>query len=301
MFATEKSPRIGFIGLGNVGNAAAPNLISSGFEVHGYDINPCPEFTAAGGIIMSDVTEIAKCDVILQSLPHAQAINAVLSKLQPLMSDRHTFIDLSSYALEEKKNNARWLADRGVKMLDCEISGLPFQILKKDAVIFKSGDRECVEAHTSVFDALADKHFYLGDFGTATNMKLIANTMVCVHNTMAAEALSLGEAAGIDPQLMIDVLGPSAAGSATFSNKAPLMLKGGFENGIGPFRHMFGYLQRTRDLALSVGRENAIPLLEASKAIFDVAETQGRHDQDIAAVIEVLNDMQKEAGHDARE
>jgi L-threonate 2-dehydrogenase len=157
--------------------------------------------------------------------------------------------------------------------------------------LFKSGDKSTIERCQAIFDAITDRHFYLGEFGAATKMKLIANMMVCVHDLMAAEALNLGKSVGLDPAQMVQVLGPSAAGSATFSNKAPLMLSREFANGRGPFRHMFGYLERAQALARSALSPAATPLLDCTRKIFDVAQQQGRHDQDIAAMIEVIETL----------
>ncbi len=178
------------------------------------------------------------------------------------------------------------------------MSGLPHQTETRTAVIFKSGDAATVEKAASIFNAITDRHFYLGPFGAATKMKLVANLMVCVHNLMAAEALHLGKSVGLDPAQMIEVLGSSAAGSATFSNKAPLMLSRQFERGRGPFRHMFGYLERAHGLALATGNSPATPLLDCTRRLFGLAEKQGRHDQDIAAMIEVIEELRAETAHD---
>jgi L-threonate 2-dehydrogenase len=279
---------IGFIGLGNVGSPAAINLLKGGFEVHGYDIRPNEAFISAGGIMETSLSGVASSQFIVQSLPSPSALGDSVSGLLPLLSPNTVLIEISSYPLDVKQGQADRLRQNGVVMLDCEVSGLPHQIENRSAVLFKSGDAAIIEQCKPIFDAITDRHFYLGQFGTATNMKLIANMMVCVHNLMAAEALNLGKSVGLDPDQMIQVLGASAAGSATFSNKAPLMLSRQFENGRGPFRHMFGYLQRAQALARAASTRPATPLLDCTRKIFDLAEEQGRHDQDIAAMIEVI-------------
>jgi 3-hydroxyisobutyrate dehydrogenase-like beta-hydroxyacid dehydrogenase len=290
--------KIGFIGLGNVGTPAAINLLSRGFEVRGYDIRPSAAFTAAGGTMEETVSRIAACKVIVQSLPTAAIFDDTITGLLPGLGAGSVVIELSSYALEVKQAGAARVRERGAVMLDCEVSGLPHQVENRSAVLFKSGDPAAVERCAAIFDAISDKHFYLGEFGAATKMKLIANMMVCVHDLMAAEALHLGRSVGLDMAQMIQVLGPSAAGSATFTNKAPLMMSRQFANGRGPFRHMFGYLERAQALAAGAVPVPATPLLECTRALFDRAQAQGRHDQDIAAIIEVLEGMSgPEAAH----
>ncbi len=284
-------PSIGFVGLGNIGGPAASNLLGAGFSVRGFDIRPNEEFASAGGHFVVSLAEIATCDVIIQSLPGPAALITTIDGLLPGLRPGQIIIELSSYPLDVKIAQAARVADAGAVMLDCEVSGLSFQFANRTAVLFKSGDETVVNACKPVFDALVDQHFFLGAFGAATKMKLIANMMVCVHDLMAAEALNLGRAAGLDPAQMVDVLKPSAAGSSTFANKAPLMLSRQFDTGRGPFSHMFGYLQRARDLADSCGARSATPLLERVTEIFAIAESQGRHTQDIAAILEVVESL----------
>jgi 3-hydroxyisobutyrate dehydrogenase-like beta-hydroxyacid dehydrogenase len=287
--------RIGFVGMGNVGLPMALHLVQRGFDVYGFDVRPNPQFSESGGKMVASLEEIARCGTIIHSLPTVAALSATVDGLLPGLSGGETIIDLSSYPLEDKLAQATRLHQAGATMLDCEVSGLPVQVINRSAVLFKAGDADIVSAHQDVFDAIADRHFYLGNFGAATKMKLIANMMVCVNDLVAAEALNLGRAAGLDVAQMIAVLGPSAAGSTTFMNKAPLMLSREFGAGRGPFSHMFGYLTRARALADTSGTGNAMPLLDATRRIFAIAESEKRHDQDIAAIIEVVEAMNDRA------
>jgi 3-hydroxyisobutyrate dehydrogenase-like beta-hydroxyacid dehydrogenase len=159
-------------------------------------------------------------------------------------------------------------------------------IEKRRAVIFKSAHGPTINSLEGVFNGMADLHFDLGKFGNATKMKIIANMMVCIHNLEAAEAINLGVKAGLDPQQMLRVLGPSAAGSSTFTNKAPLMLERRFASGPGPFSHMFRCLERAESLAADL--QVATPLLESARQVYSLAEAERRHDQDIAAIVEIV-------------
>ena len=171
-------------------------------------------------------------------------------------------------------------------MLDCEISGLPFMVADRTATIFQSGDQATLVSVQEVFEAMTNKRVNLGEFGAATKMKLLANMMVAIHNSVAGEVLNLARKAGIDPDEAIGALSKSAAGSVTFSNKAPLMVSGEFESGAGPFRHMFSYLRRVSALAKDVGAST--PLLDTVHRYYETAEAEGRADQDIAAIIDML-------------
>jgi 3-hydroxyisobutyrate dehydrogenase-like beta-hydroxyacid dehydrogenase len=287
----SETKRIGFVGLGNVGLPAATNLLDAGFDVVGYDIRPSEALVAAGGTMATDMAEIAACPLIIQSLPSDQALAATIDGLLPHLAPGQIVVEMSSYPLETKKAAAARVAETGAIMLDCEVSGLPFQVAERTAVLFASGDKAAVDACASAFGAFTARHFYLGGFGAATKMKLIANYMVCAHNLIGAEALNLGAAAGLDPAQMVEVLKPSAAGSTTFANKSALMLSRDFATGRGPFRHMFGYLDRALALARDSRVEAATPMLHRVREVYDIAREQGRHDQDIAGIIEVVEAM----------
>ena len=277
---------VGFVGLGNMGQPLSRNLLAAGFRVLGYDPKPSIAFQEAGGQMVASVAELGDASAIVLSLPSVNALRGAVDAFLPNCRPGQLVIDLSSYALADKRAQAERLAERGVTMLDCEISGLPAMALIRKAVIFKSGNAEAALRADPIFNAMAEEHFFLGEFGSATRLKLIANTMVCVHNLMAAEALNLGTRAGLAPEAIVKVLGPSAAGSATFRMKTPLMLRRQFENGSGPFRHMFGYLARAKELAENAGA--ATPLLDVARAVYARAEAENRHDQDIAAILEVV-------------
>lgn len=290
---------VGFVGLGNIGAAMAGNLLAAGHRVIGFDIAPRPEFEAAGGEVAKDIESLAAQlpdgAAMLQSLPNAEALEVSVRALEAAGREL-TLVDISSYELSAKQDAAARLARAGITMLDCEVSGLPPQVAARQAIIFKAGDADAIDRLAPIFDAVADRHVYLGAFGAATQMKLIANLMVCVHNLMAAEALTLGARSGIDPTQMIAALTPSAAGSATFGFKAPLMDARNFEEGRGPFRHMFGYLRRAANLAKTAGA--ATPLLDAALPLYLQAEREGRGDQDIAAIIEIVEAMDRKNDHE---
>ena len=279
--------KIGVIGLGNIGARMAGNLIQAGFEVSGFDVVRNASFIEQGGSWSESVGVLCEsADVIIHSLPSESALNSTVDHEMSSVRDGQIVIDLSSYPLPVKKNAASRLAEVGVVMLDCEISGLPKMVTDRTAVIFQSGNKAVVDSVENVFAGFAEKYFYLGEFGNATKIKLLANAMVFVHKLMAAEILNLAGKADLDPELVFNVLKNSAAGSTTFTNKAPIMLSREFTDGAGPFRHMFHYLPAASELA---GESGAVtPLIKTALEYCLRAESEGRHDEDIAAMIELI-------------
>lgn len=278
---------IGFVGLGNIGSPMSQNLLQAGFDVVGFDLVENSAFVKAGGRFADTVQDVGRqAEIIIQSLPTVAALESTVVGLLEVARDGQVVIDISGYPLQVKQQAADTLARHGVVMLDCEISGLPFMVANRTAVIFQAGNKECIDSHREVFDGMAGECFYLGEFGSATKMKLLANMLVAIHNSVAGEVLNLAARIGVDPETAVKVLGSSAGGSVTFTNKAPIMLARDFESGSGPFRHMVHYLDRAVEMARQSGA--ATPLLDKTLEFYQLAEEQGRGTQDIAAVIELL-------------
>jgi 3-hydroxyisobutyrate dehydrogenase-like beta-hydroxyacid dehydrogenase len=126
---------IGFIGLGNIGTPMSQNLLRAGFDVIGFDLVGNPAFVEAGGRFAESVQDVGRqADVIVQSLPTAAALESTITGLLEVAREGQVVIDISGYALEAKQQAAERLAQQGVAMLDCEISGLPFMVANRTAV-----------------------------------------------------------------------------------------------------------------------------------------------------------------------
>ncbi len=108
-------------------------------------------------------------------------------------------------------------------MLDAPISGTGPQATAKDIAIFASGDRADFERARNVLSHFARSVRYVGPFGAGSKMKYIANLLVAIHIVGAAEAIVLGEKAGLDPSLLVEVLADSAATSRMLEVRGPSM------------------------------------------------------------------------------
>ena len=102
---------IGSIGLGNIGEPMAINLIQSGYSVIGFDVIEKPKFVSAGGLQAKTIEELSKqTDLIVQSLPTVQALETTVDELIEFGRSGQIIIELSSYPLKNKKLQAARLA-----------------------------------------------------------------------------------------------------------------------------------------------------------------------------------------------
>jgi 3-hydroxyisobutyrate dehydrogenase len=283
---------IGVVGLGRTGMPVAHNLIARGHRVVGYRRSDASALVYAGGSVAGSVRDVAvRATTILTVLPSAAALDEVITGMLPVLGEDHVVIELGSHPPADKERQRAACAGRGATFLDGEISGTPAMVAARRAVLLVAGDRAASEAALAVCRDVTDHARYAGAFGAATQLKLVANLLVAVHTAAAAEAMLLVERAGLDPALAIDVLGLGAGGSTMFATRAPAMTARRFvDPAPGPVAMLAHYLAPIE--ALARASRAPIPMFEIAAELYRAALADGRADQDIACVIELL-DAQK--------
>ena len=290
-----RKPRVGLIGIGLIGLSVARNLIDRGFDVIGYRRTNIEQFLALGGCAARNCSEvIEQADIVLELLPSVEAFESVFEgpdSVVDLIRPGQIVASLSTYPIEVKQRQAERMRQRGAVLLDCEISGTPVMVSRRQAVVFLSGDEDAARRCEPVIRGFADKSFYLGAFGRASKMKLVANHLVALNNLAAAEAMLLGARSGLDPKLIVEVIGASAGGSTMFSVRAPMMAERRFSPAPGPLNTLEKYIDLVEAQARITG--TATPLMDTAIACYREALVGGRGEEDIAVMYEVLEAMQR--------
>ncbi len=287
--------RVGMLGLGIMGAAMSRNLIAAGHAVYGADPLPQPQADLremGGTVVPSAAAAAAECEVLVAVLPSVAALEQVVWGGEGLLAAGRSGLivaECSTFGLEDKLAARDALAEAGITLLDCPLSGTGAQAVTRDLAVYASGERAAFDACRPVFDGFARASHYLGEFGNGTKMKFVANLLVAIHNASAAEAFVLGMKAGLDPQMIYDVVGDGAGSSRMFQVRGPLMVRDEYE----PPTMKVDIWQK--DMAL-IGKFAAdlgvpTPLLAASAQLYTAAMAQGRGKQDTAAVCAVLEDM----------
>lgn len=281
--------KVGLIGLGSIGHPLAVNMIAKGLEVHGYRRSPMTEFAAAGGKPAASPKAVAEaCDIIAMVLPGEHETQEVLFGAQGLLASGRKgliIIDLSTYPLGEKEAFATRVQEAGSSMMDCPLSGVPSMVAARNGIIFASGEKYAFEKSKHVFEGMSDKFFYLGKFGDGLKMKFVANTLVSIHILAAAEALAMGVSAGLDRELMVKVLSPSAATSLQFQVRAPLMMKKQYEPVLAATSVLSKDVPMFIEFAKAMGAST--PLLEVAEKFYSRALGTPWESKDVASIIEL--------------
>jgi L-threonate 2-dehydrogenase len=286
--------RIGLIGIGLIGLPIAKHLIGAGYDVIGYRRSAAAEFEQAGGRLARSPQEVAEAaDIIFECLPDPTALAEVVSGplgIVHVARPGQILVNLSTSPLAVKRAQADALATKGAHMVEGEVSGLPSMVQAKRGVVFLAGDRELVEKVLPVVGAFAESRFYVGPFGCALKLKLIANHLVTVHVMAAAEAMALATKVGLAPELVVRVIGPGAGSSTQFNARAPMMAARRFEPVQGPFDTLAHYFPLVDEMASSSGA--VVPLFQAAAKYFRYGiEHEGRGEQDVACVFELIETL----------
>lgn len=289
----QDDKNVGMIGLGIMGSAMSKNLIAAGFSVIGYDVSSraVDAFKALGGSAVTSVTEVGKAaDILITSLPSAKALSDVTGELRTLPLGNRVVAETSTFTLEDKLAAQAQLAEAGIAMLDCPLSGSGSQALVRDVLVYGSGDKAQYDRCLPVFQGFSRAPHYLGAFGNGSKMKYVANLMVAVHTVVAGEAFTLARKAGLDPAQMFAVVSDGAAGSRALDVRGEMLISDTYL----PIRTMPLELWR-KDMRVIADFANSLacptPMFSAAVPLFNAAVASGFGDQDTAAVATVIEAM----------
>ena len=285
---------VGMLGLGIMGSAMSVNLIAAGFKVSGFDISPqrMEAFAKAGGTPALSPREVARhADVVISVLPSVAALDRCVSAADGILASGRSdlvLVEASTFPIEDKLR-IRDLCGSGIAMLDCPLSGTGAQAVTKDLSVYASGDAAACARCAPVFAGFARSQHYLGEFGNGSKMKFVANLLVAIHNVSTAEAFVLGMKAGLDPQMIYQVVGDGAGSSRMFQVRGPMMVRGEYEPATMKVDIWQKDMKIIAEFAAGLGAPT--PLLAASAAYYTAAMAQGRGGEDTAAVCAVMEEM----------
>jgi 3-hydroxyisobutyrate dehydrogenase/glyoxylate/succinic semialdehyde reductase len=280
---------VGIIGLGIMGGAIARNLVDRGWRVIGFDIDAArrAELGLANVSIAADVGQVARdAPILMTSLPTPAAVEDVARAIANSGEPSRIVVELSTLALADKLSFQSILTKAGHIALDCPLSGTGAQAKNRDLVVYASGDSNAIARCKSLFTDFAKQSADLGKYGNGSRMKFVANHLVAIHNVATAEAMILAERAGLDPKMVVDMVGPGAGGSRMFQMRAPMMVEGVYEPATMKVSTWKKDMAIIAEFADDLGC--ATPLFTLTQPVYAQAMAMGLGNQDTAAVFEVL-------------
>ncbi len=281
---------VGVIGLGPMGGNIAGNLLKNQFKVVGFDIQPdrmaaLDEF----GLDKADsVTAVAEqADILIASLPNASALQNVVEGVLGHEQPGQILIECSTLTVEQKLAAHEQIEAGGKIFLDSPISATPPMLAKMMASIYVSGNEDAYKESLPVLEGFTATNFYVGEVGNGSRMKFLANYLVHVHVTAAAECMVMGQKAGLDPKLIHTVLKEGAGSSRMFDIRGAMMAKSDYREGGGT---MFAVYEKDAavitEFAASV--KSPIDLYVSSRQKFNSAIALGLDHLDTSAVCKAI-------------
>jgi 3-hydroxyisobutyrate dehydrogenase-like beta-hydroxyacid dehydrogenase len=279
---------IGLVGLGLVGTAIAERLLAGGFDVVGFDIDSakCEHLKKLGGQAVNNPAQVAeKVDRVVLSLPETETVLQVVKGPGGILEAARPpkyIIDTTTGDPDETAAMAQRLAKRGIHFLDAPFSGSSRQIRNKKIVFMVGGDKTAFEDCRDIFQALADKIFYLGASGSGSRAKLASNLILGLNRLALAEGLVFASKLGLEPRAFLELLKVTPAYSAAMDVKGKKMLDGDFTPQARLRQH---YKDVSIILKYAENLEQELPLSKVHLDVLEKAIAAGDGELDNSAVI----------------
>lgn len=259
--------KVGLIGCGNMGSGMARQLLSEGCELMCYDPNQTSlnKVKALGAIAASSASRVAEnTHIIILSLPKASVVEAVMTEISASIQTNSIVLDTStsepatSQALS-KQGEASGAADADAArfaFIDGPVSGGPAAANAGTMTMLLGGDRAAIEKLQPVLEILTAKTVIVGASGAGHAAK-IANNMLCAANlVLVAEAVRLGEAAGVKAEDLLEGINAGSGRSGVSEVNFPKwVLNEGFDSGF-----TMGLMRKDVGLAVELARTSGVVL-----------------------------------------
>ena len=292
---TADQVKVGFIGLGNMGSRIAQRLLDHGYQLSVYDLDltKSKAIVAQSGVVAKNIVDLARTvDVVLSCLTNDEAVHNVYGGPEGFFAGAQpgtVVLEMSTISPETSRKLHRLGARNGIDVLDVAISGSTPAAEEGTLTLLAGGNSELFRAAEPIFQAIAKQYFLLGGPGSGTAMKLVVNTLLGIGMQAIAEAVVLGEKAGLDRERLLEVLSHTALIAPAHMGKLARIAGNDYSPQF-PLRLM----NKDFQLILEAAAQEHVPM-PAAEAAFRVNadELANGDEEDFSAV---LRRMEKVAG-----
>ncbi|MGA7836053.1 MAG: NAD(P)-dependent oxidoreductase [Acidimicrobiales bacterium] len=283
----EHAERIGFVGLGTMGQFMAANLARAGFPLTVWNrtASRAHDVVALGATLAATPAEVGRnSDIVIACLTDSPQVEAVLFQPNGLaegLTEGSLFIDCSTLSPLKAVEFAERLAGTGVAMLDAPVSGGSEGAKNAALSIMVGGDEASFSRAGAVFAAMGTSITHLGPIGAGQWAKAINQVILSGVYLGVAEGVTLGLKAGLDVEKVISAIKGGAAGSWVLENRSGRMIEDDYPLGFKISLHRKD-LGIGLELAHSVGA--ALPVASLAATFEDGLIAQGHGDDDNSAL-----------------
>jgi 2-hydroxymethylglutarate dehydrogenase len=285
---------IGFIGIGQMGKHMAKHILDAGYDLTVLDLNKAAatHLLEAGAKWCDTPKAMAEsCQMVITSLPTPQDVEQVVYGPDGLKSgwkDGDIYVDMSTNSPSVIRRIAEDARTIGVEVLDAPVSGGTKGAEMGTLTIIVGGNSATLERARKVLETMGQKIFPVGDVGCGNIAKLINNMIALTCSSISAEGFVLGVKAGIDPQILWDIINTSTGSNWALQQYTSGVLQGDFT----PY-YRLSLGRKDIGLATDMGKEYEVPLPVASMVEQKLVEAMaaGLGDKHVDAVILRLEEL----------
>ena len=284
--------KIGFVGLGDMGQAIVPRLLAAGHNVTGWNRtkakaapmlhlgmhwadSPC-EAACEADIVLSIVTDSAAARSV------ALGENGIISGLRK----NAVYLDMSTIAPDTSRAIAADFSKNDLTMMDAPISGTTLTLGQGKASLMVGGEKAAFDRVQPVLQSIGPKVTYIGAQGLAVQLKVALNMTLVIEVIGFCEGIALAEKGGVPREIAVDAFLKSVVASPVLDYRAPLILEGHISDAT------YGNVnlqQKDMLLALELGRQLGVPvpLGAAANEMLNACRGLGLDHHDFVTVYEV--------------
>ena len=283
--------KIGFIGMGIMGQPMARNLLKGGFDVTVYNrtASRAEALRADGAAVAATPAECASGkDIVITIVTDSPDVEAVLfgdKGAADAVTSGAVVVDMSTISPDVTKQIAARLSQKGVGFLDAPVSGGDIGAKNGTLTIMVGGDAETFEKVRPVFEPMGSRVTHVGPAGAGQATKACNQVLCAVNMVGVCEAISLALRSGLDLQKMHQVVTGGAANSWALENLGKAIIEGNYEPGF-----MVKLIQKDLNIVLNAAKNLDLPLNGTSLAhqYFRSNQAHGEGDLGTQAMFKVL-------------
>ncbi|KEQ30317.1 6-phosphogluconate dehydrogenase [Pedobacter antarcticus 4BY] len=278
--------KIGWVGLGNMGNVMAANILKAGYELQVFNRSRGKEdeLVSAGAVSAAGLEELARdCDIVFTMLADDNAVKSVYEDgLLSGIGQGKLLIDMSTVAPATSVYLAGLCQSHAVSFLDAPVSGSVQPATEGTLIIMVGGESEDYQQALPLFEVLGKLSLHLGGHGAGSSAKVAINYLLAVQTQALAETVLFAQRNGIDKERMLQIVNEGACGNKMSQLKTPSIIKGEF-----PAAFALKYIVKDLKLAKQAGLD--APLANPVLDTFSAAMQSGLGNEDLMAVVKYLD------------
>jgi 3-hydroxyisobutyrate dehydrogenase len=286
---------IAFIGLGNMGNPMAHNLVKAGHTVFGFDLMPANLATARDNgvtVMASAVAAVKDADVVITMLPAGKHVLSVYEDIAPKAKAGALFIDSSTIDVESARKAHAIASKHGLLSIDAPVSGGTGGATAGTLTFMAGGSTEAFARAEPILKPMAGKIVHCGDGGAGQAAKICNNMILGISMIGVSEAFVLAERLGLSHQALFDVASTSSGQCWSLTTYCPV--PGPVPNSPAnrDYKPGFAAALMLKDLKLAQEAASAsgavTPMGAEAAQLYALYAAQGGGDADFSGIIRFL-------------